>query len=105
MVKSRSEYSPSILQSEEDQVWCFRCGRCNEKLDRHEVFGGPFRDKSKAFGLWVTLCHSTCHEGRYGVHGDPEEARRLKRKAQRVAMRVYGWTTDDFIREFGKNWL
>ena len=103
--KSRSEYAPSILQSDEDQAFCYRCGRCNEKLDRHEVFGGPFRQKSKELGLWVTLCHSTCHEGRCGVHGDPEESRRIKRKAERVAMRVYGWTEEDFIREFGKNYL
>ena len=105
MAKSRSNYAPSILQSEEDQAYCFLCGRCDKKLDRHEVFPGPFRNKSKELGLWVTLCHDTCHEGRNGAQYNAAVAKRIKGKAQRVAMRVYGWTTEDFIREFGKNYL
>jgi hypothetical protein len=50
----RNGYAPSILQTEER---CFLCGRTDRKLDRHEPFGGPYRAKSKADGLWVLLCH------------------------------------------------
>lgn len=95
----RNGYAPSILQLGD---CCFRCGRQSEKLDRHEVWGGPFRDKSKRLGLWVRLCHQSCHLD--GVHQDAEYARRLRRYAQGVAMEEYGWSTEDFIREFGKNY-
>ena len=100
----RNGYAPSIMQAEADQGYCFRCGRTDRKLDRHEPFGGAYRDKSKALGLWVMLCHDPCHKGRGGVHQDAAEARRLRMKAQRIAMRKYNWTTDDFIRQFGKNY-
>ena len=32
-------------------------------------------------------------------------ALRLKQEAQRRAMEAYGWSIEDFIREFGKNYL
>lgn len=97
----RNGYAPSILQ--DDLTVCYRCGHAYQKLDRHEVFGGSNRKKSKALGLWVMLCHDSCHL--HGVHKDAKEALRLKQKAQRVAMKTYEWTTDDFIREFGKNYI
>ena len=99
----RNGYAPSIMQAEADQGYCFRCGRTDRKLDRHEPFGGAYRDKSKALGLWVVLCHEDCHEGRNGAHGDPAVNKMLRQEAQRAAMEVYGWSTQDFIREFGKN--
>lgn len=97
---SRSEYIPSILQADE---CCYICGRRDRKLDRHEVFGGAYRQKSKGYGLWVLLCHEDCHLG--GVHKNPDKYRWLKRKAQTAAMVTYGWSIDDFRREFGKNYL
>lgn len=100
MATSRSEYIPSLLQEEES---CYICGRRDHKLDRHEVFGGAYRQKSKAYGLWILLCHDTCHLG--GVHKRPAEYRWLKERAQAAAMTAYGWTADDFRREFGKNYL
>lgn len=97
----RNGYNPSILQF--DTTKCFLCGRSTEKLDRHEIFGGPFRSKSKALGLWVTLCHQTCHLNR--VHAHPQQYVSLKQYAQREAMREYGWDTADFIQEIGRNYL
>lgn len=94
-------YSRSILQ--DDLTVCYRCGRSCEKLDRHEVFPSANRQKSKSYGLWVMLCHETCHL--YGVHKDPKEAERLKMKAQRVAMKHYGWTKEEFIQRFGKSYI
>ena len=55
--------------------------------------------------MWVLLCHEDCHEGRYGVHHDAEKSKELKRIAQKAAMETYGWSTSDFIREFGKNFV
>lgn len=97
----RNGYAPSILQ--DDLTECYRCGHSHEKLDRHEIYGAANRKKSKALGLWVMLCHDSCHLN--GVHKDASENRRLKQKAQRIAMKHYGWTTEDFIREIGKNYI
>ena len=99
----RNGYAPSILQTEEEQQYCFRCGRRGVKLDRHELYGGAYRSKSKALGLWVTLCHVPCHLGE--AHGNPAETLRLRQKGQRAAMKYYGWTPDDFRARFGKSYV
>lgn len=97
----RNGYAPSIVQ--DDLSVCYRCGHNYGKLDRHEVFGASNRQKSKAYGLWVMLCHDSCHL--HGVHKEASEGLRLKRKAQQIAMEHYGWTTEDFIKLFGKNYI
>ncbi len=67
---------------------------------------GPFRDKSKRLGLWVSLCHYRCHqEGNGSVHKNRESDLHIKRIAQMKAMEAYQWDTEDFIREFGRNYL
>lgn len=52
----RNGYAPSIIQDEADES-CFVCyaNGYYDPLNRHEAFGGPFRDKSKRLGLWVSL--------------------------------------------------
>lgn len=102
VVLDRSGYAPSLMQ--EDTGCCYACGRRSGKLDRHEPFGGAYRDKSKALGLWITLCHYPCHQGREGAHGNPKVNAVYRREAQRSAMAAYGWTRKGFVREFGKNY-
>lgn len=54
----------------------------------------------------VYLCHESCHIfGRNAVHHNAETMRLLRRWGQRKAMMEQGWTTGDFIREFGKDYL
>lgn len=97
-------YSKSILQ--EDMSHCFLCGRCDRKLDRHEVFfGSAYRQKSKADGLWVLLCHEDCHEGKNGAQYNREVRNKLSAYAQKKAMEYYGWDMDDWRKRYGKNWL
>ena len=104
MVNSHSNgYAPSIIQH--DISHCFACGRCDRKLDRHELFFGSNRQKSKKYGLWVTLCHEPCHLGRNGYQYNADKANELRAYAQRIAMKEYGWSREDFIRIFGKNYL
>ena len=95
----RNGYAPSVVQL---GTCCFRCGTPYGKIDRHEVFhadmGGKMRDRSKRYGLWVWLCRE-CHEA---AHDD--YARRLKRYAQGIAQEEYGWSTETFIKLFGKNY-
>ena len=97
-------YAPSLLSASDR---CLLCHRTNGKLDRHEVFGSALRDKSKKYGLWVTVCHE-CHLTRlHGWEYDPLHDRRaaMRRVAQRVAMDTYGWTVEEWRERFYKNYL
>ena len=94
-------YKPSIVQRVTDQR-CFLCGRCDGKLDRHEIFHGAYREKSKELGLWVTLCHP-CHMVLH--HMGRSYDSRLKRIGQTVAMREYKLSIESFRKLFGKNYL
>ena len=87
---------------------CFLCGKngSSDPLDKHHIFGGKNRKKSEKLGLTVYLCHHECHIfGRHAVHNDPNVMRRLHQYGQRKAMDEQGWSIEDFIREFGKNYL
>ena len=101
----RNGYAPSILQR--DTGACCRCGRNGsvDHLDRHEIFGGANRQKSKEYGLWVTLCHNRCHQGKTGVHASKDFDQALKRVAQETAMWEYGWSVDDFRARFRNTYL
>lgn len=91
-------YAPSVVDG--GIPMCYLCHSRGE-LVRHEIFCGPYRQKSKALGLWVHLC-PTCH---YKVHnGDHEEDRKLKSIGQARAMVFYDWTLDQWRERFGKNY-
>lgn len=95
----RNGYAPSIVQ---DIAGCYYCAARCGKLDRHEIYHGAYRTKSKALGLWVTLCpdcHMTLH------HSDAALDALLKRQGQRAAMQHYGWDVDEFRAHFGKNYI
>lgn len=96
----------SIIQK--DRTKCFICGmNANlEPLDCHHCFGGALRNKSEKYGLKVYLHHSRCHIfGENSVHVNAKIDRKLKQIAQRKAMKYYGWTVEEFIKIFGKNYL
>lgn len=100
----RNGYAPSILQ--DDTSACYVCFGCRGGLDRHEVFFGPNRTKSKSLGLWVMLCHHDHHIfGPDAVHVNRARDLAIKRAAQRVAMETYGWDKNEFIRRFGRNYM
>ena len=103
---SNNGYAPSIIPGH-DEFRCKLCGRNGtaDPLNRHEVFGGAYREKSKRLGLWVNLCHWSCHQGPNGVHSNAAKANELKAEAQRMCMQQYGWTVREFITEFGKNYI
>lgn len=96
----------SIIQK--DKTHCFICGmnRILEPLDCHHVFGGANRKKSEEYGLKVYIHHNKCHIfGENSVHRNAKVDRALKKLVQEKAMRHYGWTTEEFIRMFGKNYI
>ena len=87
---------------------CWLCGAngSGDRLDRHHIFPGAYRNKSEKYGLVVDLCHESCHIfGPEAAHNNAKTMRELKKYGQRKAMEEQGWTTEDFIREFGKNYI
>ena len=95
----KNHYAPSIV-GEQDR--CYICGRRDRKLDRHEVWHGPYREKSKRLGCWVQLC-DICHDKLHHKGGGLDDE--LKEKMQRIAMDYYGWTIPEFRDRFGKSRL
>jgi hypothetical protein len=96
----------SILQ--EGNTHCFLCGMnaSIEPLDLHHVFNKSDKKKSEEYGLMVYLHHRKCHIfGKESVHQNAEVNNRVKAHAQRVAMQHYGWSVDDWLKIFGKNYL
>lgn len=92
-------YAPSIVH---DTTCCWCCFRSDGDLVRHEIFNGNgLRKKSKALGLWVTLCPQ-CHEA---IHADAERRKALKAFGQMEAMDYYGWDKQRFFSEFYKNYV
>lgn len=99
------KYTDSIIQP--DTSYCFICRQngYNDRLEIHHIFGGAHRNKSEKYGLKVALCGEKCHRnGRNAVHANHKVDIQLKEYAQRKAMKHYGWTTEEFIEIFGKNY-
>lgn len=75
-------------------------------LHRHEVFFGTGnRQKSIDLGLVVFLTPEMHNMGNQGVHFNKIFDLQLKKIGQRAAMDEYGWSVDDFRKEFGRNYL
>ena len=90
----------SILQQEKE---CYFTG-AKSNLHEHHVFPGRNRGMSEKYGLKIWL-RADLHTGRNGIHFNREMSEAVKRAAQRKAMKVYGWSKDDFIQLFGRNYL
>ena len=87
---------------------CFLCGKngWTDPLDRHHIFNKSYKKKSEKYGLVVYLCHHECHIfGKNSVHMNRDVNLKVKQYGQRKVMEEQGWSTEDFIREFGKNYL
>jgi hypothetical protein len=87
---------------------CFICGAngSQDPLDMHHIFNAAFRKKSEKYGLTVYLCHNEHHIfGKFAVHNNQEVDNELKKFGQMKAMKENGWTTEEFIKQFGKNFL
>ena len=92
-------YAPSLIRWPDGR--CFICGRTDRPLQRHEVFHGPYRTKSKEYGCWVPICdacHTKVHSGADGLEI------RLKGLMQKKAMERYRWTVNQFREVFGKSY-
>lgn len=98
--------SKSIIQT--DKTHCFICGRNARAdyygLDEHHVYEGyGLRELSEKYGLKVYICHDKCHLN--GVHKDAKLNRALKAMVQKIAMRKYGWSVEQFREIFRKSYI
>lgn len=82
---------------------CFVCGT-TRNLHRHHIFFGANRKVSEKYDLCVWLCQNH-HEGTMGVHGmyGHELDMELKRIGQITFEKTH--TREEFIAEFGRNYL
>ena len=79
-----------------------------EGTHRHEIFFGTAnRKKSIKYGLVVFIRPEDHNMSEYGVHNRKghEFDMYLKKLGQERAMDEYAWTTDDFIKIFGKSYI
>ena len=73
---------------------------------RHEVFFGTGkRQKSIRDGLVVFLTPEMHNGSNQGVHFNREFDLYLKQIGQKAWMDYYGKTVEDFIKEYGRNYL
>jgi hypothetical protein len=95
----RNGYGKSIMMAETDH--CYFCGDAN--IARHEVvYGTANRGKSKALGLWITVCphhHTLLHNP--AEEADIRRSEKLKQDAQRRLDELHGEGT--FFRIYGQN--
>ena len=84
---------------------CFICGRHMPTESHHIFFGTANRKLSEKLGLKVDLCHECHNEPPNGVHFSNIQCRFLQKIAQSEAMRYYGWSKDEFMQIFGRNYL
>ena len=83
-----------------------RCAVCHTTLDlhRHHIFAGSDRALSEKYGLTVWLCARHHNMSSEGVHNNIALDRKLKAIAQRRAMKHYGWSAEDWLKIFRRNY-
>jgi hypothetical protein len=85
-----------------DMEHCFICGSPYVEI-HHCIFGTANRRKSEKYKLVVPLCHAH-HRGNESPHRNKVIDNQFRRMAQKYFEEHYG-TRDDFMKEFGKNYL
>ena len=74
-------------------------------IHKHHIFGGANRTRSEKEGCWVYLCAPHHNMSDKGVHFDRKFDLELKRECESKWLEVNNKTIDDFINDFGKNYL
>jgi hypothetical protein len=92
----RNGYAPSVYKYAGE--WCEICGRRDLPLVRHEVFHGPYREKSKRYGAWMRIC-TDCHDK---VHRFPAYYKGIRAITRMEVMARYGWDAEKWREVFGK---
>ena len=88
----------SILQTEFEQDYCYRCGRY-APTDWHHIFNSYNKKHSEEYGAMVRVCRN-CHEA---IHR--QEMQEYKKKGQIEVMYHFDMSEDEFREIFGKSYL
>ena len=84
---------------------CLVCGRISN-LHKHHIFEGVGRrELSEKFGCWCYLCARHHNMDNCGVHHNKKFDLKLKRKCQKILENEKGWSREQFINVFGRNYL
>lgn len=92
----------AILQ---DKNECYVCG-CKYGLELHHcIYGMGKRKLADKYGLVVYLCKEHHRTGKNAVHFYKPLDDELKAMAQTKAMNYYGWSIEDWMKIFRRNYL
>ena len=91
----------SIIQNVKECYVCHSRGL----LHSHHIYAGGKRQLSEKYGLKIWLCPSDHNMSDRGIHFNPMLDSQVKAMAQRKAMEHYGWSEEDFIKIFRRNYL
>lgn len=92
----------SIITEKLDR--CYVCG--SSPVHLHEVFYGTANRKlSKEDGLVIPLCPAHHNMSNMGVHFNKALDEKIKQQAEKIWLKEYSKTVDDFIKRYGKNYL
>ena len=83
---------------------CFLCHQYCD-TEKHHIFGGALRKKSEKYKLTVQLCPYCHRDNKEGVQNNREKMQALHEYGQRKAMEEHGWTIEEFIANFYKNYI
>lgn len=102
MSLSRTSTKSATFLFEDMAKYC-ECGICGTGTwcEPHHVFGGTSRKISEKYGAVVYLCRP-CHDQ---FHRHPSAFLWLREKTQARVMFEQGWTLDDWMEHFNKNYL
>lgn len=92
----------SIIQ---DTKECYVTGSTYNLHEHHIFFGTSLRRLSEKYGLKIWLRPELHNMTNDGIHFNHDFDMEIKQMAQDKAMEHYGWSTEDFIKIFGRNYL
>lgn len=88
-----------------DNKRCYVCG-VDKNLHLHHIYYGlANRKQSEKYGCTVYLCGIHHNLSNAGVHFNKALDNELKQKCEQWCLKEYGWTIEDFIKQFGRNYL
>ena len=92
----------SIIQTNK---FCWVCGVSKNIMLHHIFYGTGKRALSDKYGLTIYLCGMHHNLSKQGIHQNKELDNQVKAMAQEKAMEYYGWSVEDFIKIFRRNYI
>lgn len=79
---------------------CQLCGKWGQTEKRH-VFQAFNRNNSEKYGAYIFICRD-CHNA---IHHHPKRYEWLKEYFQKQLMTENGWSTEEWLKIFRRNYL